>query len=1391
MFRFGWSRALVALLAALLLTAGLGVVDSGRVVAQSLPVDNGDGTFTNADGTVTVPFFWDLKPAGLGAGDKFRLLFRTNSQDHADETGIGWYNTFVQNSARFGHSAIRRHSSTFRVVGSTSAVDARDNAKLGPSDVVAPVYWLNGKRISQDYSTTAQVGFWATTWENFTTEDLRDEDGNSLGNFGVWTGSNADGTKHATEYLGASGDVKVGAASGSRPIEDFFSWDSGSSLFTFYGVSPVYVVAAPPSVPVVNADGTVTVPFWWSLNPAGSRAGDKFRLLFLTSTARNARSTDIAVYNQFVQARAAAGHRAIRGHSSTFRVVGSTPSVNARVNAKLGSSDVVAPVYWLGGSRVSRDYGSTAGQGFWSTAWESSGTSNLRDELGRKNGSDADQFQTASTQIPTGTNTNGTTASDPLGGSQVEASFTFQTQLISSGGRVTTNSQYNFLGISPVYVIAANPHDCDDGDGDAATLKLFETAVADSYCDFFAPSGTVWRSVDSVRVTKLELAPEVAPESVFGDPRVVTADMDITDTALHNERIFHDREHFVDRTGGHPDRSNYAAYFNQPVASPTGDGFKVIHFLAHTVDNLGLPRRNQVDDALMKKLADSLVTVDLASFDGETGTEVASLRFRDGPLCASAHQLGEVRAVAARAAVVDDPNTPRDETRPAVEAVAHEPGLFPYGVFGYFWGKYPGSGVEGRTAACVQFELEVTLSPADDSTPKTIKVRVKDNQNGRHSVFSEEYPKHTVQQQQETSSSDVVSAQLLADVKGYAAEAFHGSEHVSRWRRVLVAFGETVSGFTGIAMTAVEAQSFADKGWSRWDPVVVALTALEAQASTDTTSSDQTDTTETESETSESVYVVPASLVNDVKGYAAETGNGAAHVNRWKRVLLAFGESVPGFTGSSMTVSEAQQNARTFWSVRWDPVVAALQALAAVSAPAATTPEVSIAAGSDVVEGSNATFTLAASPAPAANLDVTVTVSATGSYGVTTGSQIVSIPTSGSATFTVATSGDTVDEVDGSVTVTLVDGAGYDLDSSASAASVTVSDDDNPPPPPVPEVSITAGSTVTEGSNATFTLAASPAPTSPLGVSVNVTASGDYGVTAGSQTVSIPTSGSATFTVATSGDSTDEPDGSVTVTLAAGTGYDLDSSASSASVNISDDDNPLPPPVPEVSITAGSTVTEGGSALFTLAASPVPAASLGVSVNVTSRGSYGVTTGSQTVTIGTSGTTTFTVATSGDSIDEPDGSVTVTLATGSGYDLDSSASTATVSISDDDDPLPPPPPLVDVVTISVQDSIYVEGRSPFYLVRFKLNKPASERVTVKYTPGVLGIGAGYATAGEDFVVRTSSISFRPGVTSNIGLIYALNDRVKEPDETFTIVLSEPEGAQIVDSQPVLTIKDND
>ncbi len=218
-------------------------------------------------------------------------------------------------------------------------------------------------------------------------------------------------------------------------------------------------------------------------------------------------------------------------------------------------------------------------------------------------------------------------------------------------------------------------------------------------------------------------------------------------------------------------------------------------------------------------------------------------------------------------------------------------------------------------------------------------------------------------------------------------------------------------------------------------------------------------------------------------------------------------------------------------------------------------PEISIVAGADIDEGSDAVFTVTADPVPVAALDVTVAVTATGDFGVSPGSRTVTIPTSGSATLTVATADDSADDVDGSVTATISAGSGYTVSATTGAATVAVQDDDVPE---MPEISIAAGADVGEGSDATFTVSADPAPSAGLDVTVAVTAAGEFGVSPGSHTVTVPTTGTATLTIATTDDSTDEPDGSVTVTVGVGAGYTVSATAGSASVAVADDDGPAP-----------------------------------------------------------------------------------------------------------------------------------------------------------------------------------------------------------------------------------------
>ena len=445
----------------------------------------------------------------------------------------------------------------------------------------------------------------------------------------------------------------------------------------------------------------------------------------------------------------------------------------------------------------------------------------------------------------------------------------------------------------------------------------------------------------------------------------------------------------------------------------------------------------------------------------------------------------------------------------------------------------------------------------------------------------------------------------------------------------------------------------------------------------------------------------------------------------------------------------------------WTPIVTALECVegdgSAQQDATPATPEISIVSNGDITEGGNASFTLTANPAPAANLDVTVAVAQSGDYGVTPGSQTVSIPTTGSYTLTIPTVNDGLDEADGSVTATVSTGAGYTVSATAGSATVAVADDDAAPPA-TPEISITAGSGITEGGNATFTVTANPAPASALSVSVSVTQSGDYGVNTGSRTVTIPTTGSYTLTVATVNDNVDEADGSVTATVSTGAGYTVSTTAGSVTVAVADDD------VPEISITGGTGITEGGNASFTLTANPAPTTALSVSVSVAQTGDYGVSTGSQTVSIPTTGSYTLTVATVNDALDEADGSVTVTVDTGQDYTVSAIAGTATVAVADDDDPPPPDA----TPSLSVSDG---SAREDAGVMEFTVSLSAASDKKVQVMAATTSFRYKTATIGDDFERTWVMLTFAPGETSKTVQVVILDDDLSEGDESFGMFLA--------------------
>ena len=84
--------------------------------------------------------------------------------------------------------------------------------------------------------------------------------------------------------------------------------------------------------------------------------------------------------------------------------------------------------------------------------------------------------------------------------------------------------------------------------------------------------------------------------------------------------------------------------------------------------------------------------------------------------------------------------------------------------------------------------------------------------------------------------------------------------HTDRWDRALLAFGETVTDTTLTAMTAAEAQGYADRGsaWSRWVEVAAALQELESagQQQVTATATPEPEAQETGSEETDSSDIV-------------------------------------------------------------------------------------------------------------------------------------------------------------------------------------------------------------------------------------------------------------------------------------------------------------------------------------------------------------------------------------------------------------------------------------------------------------------------------------------------------------------------------------------------------
>ena len=262
-------------------------------------------------------------------------------------------------------------------------------------------------------------------------------------------------------------------------------------------------------------------------------------------------------------------------------------------------------------------------------------------------------------------------------------------------------------------------------------------------------------------------------------------------------------------------------------------------------------------------------------------------------------------------------------------------------------------------------------------------------------------------------------------------------------------------------------------------------------------------------------------------------------------------------------------------------------------------PLVSVARSSnEITEGDSVTFYIRTNKRIPTSILVPLNSTTTGDFFRNKLPSSVRIPANRwSTSFPVNTVGDTVDEPHGSVEVGIDSSTAYRTSRGSRTTFVRILDDDDPPVP-VPTVSISASPTsVTEGTDITFTVRANRRLTSPLTVDLSHSTSGSFFDTFPPDDVTIRASSSyTTFKVETDDDSIDETNGHIVVSIDR-SDSNYSRGASSVRVPVMDDDDPpAPPPTPTpipnrpptVQITTQDKTIDGGESVALKATSADP-----------------------------------------------------------------------------------------------------------------------------------------------------------------------------------------------------------
>ena len=196
--------------------------------------------------------------------------------------------------------------------------------------------------------------------------------------------------------------------------------------------------------------------------------------------------------------------------------------------------------------------------------------------------------------------------------------------------------------------------------------------------------------------------------------------------------------------------------------------------------------------------------------------------------------------------------------------------------------------------------------------------------------------------------------------------------------------------------------------------------------------------------------------------------------------------------------------------------------------------------------------------------------------------------------------------------------------------------------------------------------------------------------------------------------------------------------------------------LPVATIAAGTTpVTEGTAAAFTVTLDQAASEALTVSVSVTESGSAlsGTPPGSGSFAKGAT-SATLTVPTAGDSVVEPDSTVTATVTVGTGYTV-GTGSSALVTVEDDD---------TATFTVSAEPEAISEGESATVTVAIANGATFAEAQTISLTT------SGTASA-SDYADMPPTLTLAAGQASVTVTLAASADQEEEEAETVTVTAS--------------------